>query len=126
MGKKYDNLWHFNHMTDPRSISKGSNMPGYPWLSDTKIDVGDTAVKMSALKTLGVPYDKDDIANASALVERQAKEISTDLKGKGVDVAWDSEMVALIAYLQRLGVHPENGKAAWALPSIPETQTAQK
>src|ERR1043165_6050903 len=56
VGGKYGNLWHFQHLFDPRSTSPGSNMPPYAFLVDKKLDLGDTAVKLAAMKTLGVPY----------------------------------------------------------------------
>ena len=106
VGGKYPNLWHYQHMIDPRSTSPGSNMPGYPWLLDARLDVGDTIVKLSALKRLGVPYSADALSNGAVDVEKQGMAISADLKSGGVDVAWDSELTALIAYLQRLGKNP--------------------
>jgi cytochrome c oxidase cbb3-type subunit I/II len=81
-------------------------MPGYGWLLDARLDVGDTIVKLSALKRLGVPYSADALSNGAVDVETQGMAISADLKSGGVDVAWDSELTALIAYLQRLGKNP--------------------
>jgi cytochrome c oxidase cbb3-type subunit I/II len=107
VGGKYSHLWHYQHLSDPRSTSPGSNMPSYAWLAQRKVDLGDTAVKLSALKTLGVPYTADDIAQGNRELEDSARAISRDLSAQGIDVAWDSEMVALISYLQRLGKHPQ-------------------
>ena len=83
-------------------------MPPYSWLADSAIDVEDTVVKVKAMKTLGVPYTADEIANCAADAEGMGKAIAADLKEQGVVVKWDSEMVALIAYLQRLGKHPDH------------------
>jgi len=91
---------------DPRATSQGSNMPPYAFLADRKLDLGDTAVKLAAMKTLGVPYAAQEIQNGNDELEKSARVIVADLKQQGVDVAWDSEMVALIAYLQRLGKNP--------------------
>jgi len=106
VGGKYPNLWHYNHMLNPRSTSPGSNMPNYPWLAENKVDFADTALKVKAMKTLGVPYTVDEIANAAQLAEKQAKVITEDLKQNGVTIEANTDLVALIAYLQRLGKHP--------------------
>jgi len=112
-GGKYPNLWHFQHMNDPQSTSPGSVMPTYSFLTDDKINLEHTALKLSAMKTLGVPYTSQDVSEGNEILERQARAISDDLRNEGEDVAWDSEMVALIAYLQRLGKNPENPLDAW-------------
>ena len=106
VGGKYSHLWHYQHLLDPRSTSPGSNMPSYAWLAGRKLDLGDTAVKLAALKTLGVPYAAADIAQGNGELEASGRAIAKELAAQGVDLAWDSEMVALIAYLQRLGKHP--------------------
>jgi cytochrome c oxidase cbb3-type subunit I/II len=106
VGGKYGNLWHYQHLLDPRATSPGSNMPPYAFLVERKVDLGDTAVKLAAMKTLGVPYRGQDIQNGNYELEASARAIVTDLRQQGVEVAWDSELVALIAYLQRLGKHP--------------------
>jgi cytochrome c oxidase cbb3-type subunit I/II len=103
VGTKYPNLWHYQHMTDPRSMSPGSLMPPYDWMADRKIDMGDTVVKLRAMKTLGVPYTDEDISEGSRRAEADGRAIAADLATQGVEVAWDSEMVAIIAYLQSLG-----------------------
>jgi cytochrome c oxidase cbb3-type subunit I/II len=105
IGGKYPNLWHYQHMIDPRSTSPGSNMPEYKFMADRKIDVGDTVLKVKAMKTLGVPYSAAEVGNAAAEAEQMGRAISQDLAAQGVTMAWDTEMVALIAYLQRLGKH---------------------
>ncbi|MBL8922576.1 MAG: cytochrome-c oxidase, cbb3-type subunit I [Myxococcaceae bacterium] len=103
IGGRYPNLWHYTHLMDPRATSAGSNMPGYPWLADGKIDVELGSKKLELMTTLGVPYTPEQITNAKADQQLQGEVISKDLAAQGVTVAWDSEMVALIAYLQRLG-----------------------
>jgi cytochrome c oxidase cbb3-type subunit I/II len=104
VGGKYPHAWHYEHFRDPRSISAGTNMPDYGWMMEHKLALEDTTVKMNALRTLGVPYSGDDITQASANLEKQARGISEELAKGGITLAWDSEMTALIAYLQRLGV----------------------
>lgn len=110
VGGKYPDLWHYKHMIDPRSTSAGSIMPAYPWLEKNKADYKNIAVKIAAMKTLGVPYTDKDVKDAAKLAEKQAQEISEALSwNDNVDLAWDSELTALISYLQRLGT-TNNGK----------------
>jgi cytochrome c oxidase cbb3-type subunit I/II len=102
-GNKYPNSWHYNHFMDPQSMSPGSIMPSYTWLYDSKVDTTKTPKMINAMRTLGVPYAEgfDKIANADLL--DQADKIKKNLKENKIDVASDDEVVALIAYMQRLG-----------------------
>lgn len=102
-GGKYGNAWHYNHLMDPRLMSPGSIMPEYGWLLTQKLDTSTTAVKIRAMQTLGVPYAKgyDKIANRD--LDKQAQEISDNLYADHIKVKKDKEIVAIIAYLQRLG-----------------------
>ena len=102
-GRKYPNTWHYLHLQDPRSISPGSIMPAYPWLMTQVLDVSTTAAKISAMRKLGVPYPEgfESIANDS--LTRQADRIALDLQKNGVAIEPDKDIIALIAYLQRLG-----------------------
>lgn len=106
------NSWHFKHMYDPRSVSDGSIMPAYPWLLENTYDTSMTAAKINAMITLGVPYEEGyaEVANKDVVI--QANEIVEDmrplLEEDGFEVAPDREIVALIAYLQRLGRDIEN------------------
>jgi cytochrome c oxidase cbb3-type subunit I/II len=102
-GGKYPDSWHFNHLYDPRSMSPGSLMPQYVWLIDNKLDTSNTAAKIRAMMKLGVPYPKgyDRIANVD--LARQEDMIVTSLKKDKIDTDPNAEIVALIAYLQRLG-----------------------
>jgi cytochrome c oxidase cbb3-type subunit I/II len=102
-GKKYPNLWHFLHMDDPRSVSPNSIMPVYPWLQNQTLDLATTPVKINALRKIGVPYDPGYEFKANDDLMKQAKEIGDDLRKQGIDVNNDNEIIALIAYLQRLG-----------------------
>ncbi|HNP19817.1 MAG TPA: cytochrome-c oxidase, cbb3-type subunit I [Fulvivirga sp.] len=104
VGAKYPNSWHYYHMLDPSAVSSGSIMPPYPWLFTTPIDLDETAGKIKALRTIGVPYPEgyEDIANEDLM--RQADKIAKSLLDEdGIEVASEAEIVALIAYLQRLG-----------------------
>jgi len=102
-GNKYPDSWHYHHMRDPGTMSPGSVMPPYPWLLDQKLDVSHTANKLNALRKVGVPYDDVQIKYATEDLQKQATEISDKLAKEGIKVAADREIVALIAYLQRLG-----------------------
>jgi cytochrome c oxidase cbb3-type subunit I/II len=103
IGGKYSNLWHYNHMLNPGGVSAGSIMPAYPWLFEQLIDKESTNKKIAALRTVGVPYPADYEELATAELELQAQRISGNLKMEGVEVSPDTEIVALIAYMQRLG-----------------------
>ncbi len=102
-GGKYPNLWHYNHLVDPRAVTAGSNMPPYKFLATSSVDLEKTRFKMRGLSKVGVPYTQADIDGSVENSREQGKAIAEDLKANGVTVAADSEMVALVAYLQRLG-----------------------
>ena len=123
VGGKYPDSWHFNHMYNPQRLNKTSIMPAYTWLFDNQaMDYSNTEAKMKAMRTLGVPYTDADIANAQKSIEIQASTIEKNLsidpdyvksyeeskkkaaaKGEKFVPMKDREIVALIAYLQRLG-----------------------
>lgn len=102
-GGKYPDSWHYNHMYDPRSMSPGSLMPQYVWLLDNEIDTASTPAKINAMITLGVPYDKDYAGRANKDLMEQANTIASNLKKDKIETAPNMEIIALIAYLQRLG-----------------------
>ena len=123
VGKKYSDSWHLNHMYDPQSTSPGSIMPAYPWLIYNRLDTSKTLKKMEVMIQLGVPYSESDMATAYEHMEAQAKQISGNIledpqfaeayqqekeQLSGDMEAFipleDREIVALIAYMQRLGV----------------------
>jgi cytochrome c oxidase cbb3-type subunit I/II len=104
VGKKYPNLWHLNHMIDPRSVTPKSIMPNYPWLMEKDTDFLVLRKKMSVMKKLGVPYMDEVVANADIHAQKQAQEIAADLERNGAPRGLaKKEIVALIAYLQSLG-----------------------
>ncbi|MBU0982547.1 MAG: cytochrome-c oxidase, cbb3-type subunit I [candidate division Zixibacteria bacterium] len=103
IGKKYPDAWHYNHMVDPTSMSPGSLMPPYPWLVDKQVDTETTPVKIRAMQKLGVPYPEGYDQRAVADLRAQADSIRVTLGAAGITVDQTSEIVALIAYLQRLG-----------------------
>lgn len=102
-GGKYSNAWHFNHLVDPQTMSPGSIMPPYEWLSTQALDTTSTVAKINAMRTLGVPYVEGYEYQANQDLDAQAKEIAADLRKNNIKVKSDAEIVALIAYLQRLG-----------------------
>ncbi len=102
-GKKYPNLWHYLHMQDPTTVSPGSLMPKYPWLITQTLNTSTTEAKINALRSIGVPYEIGFEKIANAELQKQAEEIAQDLQKQRVDVTSDKEIIALIAYLQRLG-----------------------
>jgi cytochrome c oxidase cbb3-type subunit I/II len=108
VGGKYPDSWHYNHMLDPTSMSPGSIMPAYPWLFDDQVDVSSTVSKIKAMKRLGVPYGEGYENKAAADMEKQAKGIAESLKKDGIQTLPDREIVALIAYLQRMGTDIKN------------------
>jgi cytochrome c oxidase cbb3-type subunit I/II len=103
VGAKYPNSWHYNHMMDPTSMSPGSIMPPYPWLYDQKIDYSILPAKIKVLRRLGTPYPVGFDQMAVEDAQKQAQGIVANLKKEDIDVLPDKEIVALIAYLQRLG-----------------------
>jgi cytochrome c oxidase cbb3-type subunit I/II len=104
VGGKYSDGWHFNHMENPRSMSPGSIMPAYPWLLSQKLDSTVAGDRMRALRKIGVPYTDEDIRNAQKSIDAQSKVVVVNLAvGSVTNAPADREIVALIAYLQRLG-----------------------
>jgi cytochrome c oxidase cbb3-type subunit 2 len=87
VGKRYSDAWHRVHLLNPRNVVPESNMPAFPWLDERALDGAQTASKMRALRSVGVPYTEEDIAGAQAAVENK------------------KEIQALIAFLQQLGTH---------------------
>ena len=108
IGGKYPDSWHFYHMLEPESMSPGSIMPPYPWLFEQSWDKDRLPAKIRAMQTLGVPYEEGYDAQALSDAETQAKGISDGLATEGLRVSPDTEIVALIAYLQRLGTDIKN------------------
>jgi cytochrome c oxidase cbb3-type subunit I/II len=109
VGGKYPDAWHYNHMEDPVSISPGSIMPAYPWLITQELDTSVAQTRMRALRKAGVPYTDEEIQGALASIEAQSQGIVANLAVGGVDDAPpDREIIALIAYLQRLGTDIKN------------------
>lgn len=103
-GGKRPNFWHFRHMIDPREMTPGSIMPTYEWLVKKKTGYDILPKKLSVMAAMGVPYSQDEIDNAVANAKAQALEITEEMASSGVEVKMqDKQIIALIAYLQRLG-----------------------
>jgi cytochrome c oxidase cbb3-type subunit I/II len=103
VGGKYQNSWHFYHMLNPGKFVKGSLMPPYAYLFDAAIDTAGTRARIEAMQTLGVPYEKGYQEVAVDSLMAQANLIAEDLRKGGIPIESDREIIALIAYLQRLG-----------------------
>ena len=120
VGGKYPDAWHYEHMRDPRSTTPGSVMPPYAWLLERRIDPEDVRASVRALQKVGVPYSDADVENVPASVQEQAQGIVDRLRGAGIQAAPDLEIVAMIAYLQRLGVDGRRAiDAGLTAPSTP-------
>jgi cytochrome c oxidase cbb3-type subunit I/II len=78
-------------------------MPAYPWLFTQTLDISSTKAKLNAMRILGVPYTNEQINQADELLKAQAQSIADDLAAQGANIRPDAEIIAMIAYLQRLG-----------------------
>lgn len=104
VGKKYPDMWHFQHMMDPRSVTPNSIMPKYGWLVTKDTDFLTLRKEFSVLKMMGVPYDEETVANADIIAQKQAAEVAASLVAQGAPAGLEKkQIVALIAYLQALG-----------------------
>jgi cytochrome c oxidase cbb3-type subunit I/II len=104
VGGKYPDLWHYRHMMDPREVNPGSVMPAYTWLFRDKIAFSQLPRKLKVLQTLGDGYSDGEIAGAADQAREEAQAIAAGLEKQGVPAGMaDREIIAMIAYLQRLG-----------------------
>ena len=95
--------WHYNHFFNPQKMVAQSIMPPYPWIINSTLNTGSTAKKIRVMQTLGVPYPEGYADKAVEDLKKQAAGIAQGLRDGGIDVADDKEVIALIAYIQRLG-----------------------
>ncbi len=110
VGGKYSHMWHYRHFDKPQEVTAGSIMPRYTWLFNQKTDFDSLPKKLAAMQTMGVPYSNEEIAGGIEAAKAQAKLIAEELSNSGVPIAIENkEVIALIAYLQRLGT--DYGKA---------------
>jgi len=112
IGGKYGDSWHYNHLMDPRLMSPGSIMPGYDWLITQKLDTTTTVAKINAMRKVGVPYAAGYEKVANRELGKQAQGIADDLAKDHIKVKSDKEVIAIIAYLQRLGTDIKANKTA--------------
>ncbi len=104
--------WHYTHLMDPRKINAQSIMPKYPWLAENEIDISSTPAKIRVMQYLGVPYPEGYDQQAIADVKLQAEKISAGLQSQGINVPASKQVIALIAYIQRLGTDVGDSKTA--------------
>ncbi|MCF6171142.1 MAG: cytochrome-c oxidase, cbb3-type subunit I [Bacteroidales bacterium] len=95
--------WHYTHLVDPQQLNPESIMPPHPWLAESELDVTNTPSKIDVMTYLGVPYPEGYADQAVADLQAQAAIIAQGLRDAGIEVEDNSEIIALIAYLQRLG-----------------------
>ena len=115
IGGRYPHLWHVRHMDDPRSTTPQSIMPAYPWLARTPIDAAAVERGVAAQVTLGVPYTPAEVAGAPGAAREQARRIGEEIVQQGGPAGLEGQqIVALIAYLQRLGTDIQKSPAAAA------------
>lgn len=90
-------------MENPRNVSPGSIMPNYDWLLKQNLDNSTLESKINVMRTLGVPYAPGYEKQALQDLTKQAEELATDLQKNGAPAESNKEIIALIAYLQRMG-----------------------
>lgn len=113
VGGKYNHMWHYRHMEDPRSVVPQSLMPAYPWLITDDTNYSSLRRKLQVLQKLGHPYTNEEVENAQELAIAEAQKITEELNRSGISMdVRDKQIVALIAYLQRLGTDIEKIKQA--------------
>ncbi|MFU8844319.1 MAG: cytochrome-c oxidase, cbb3-type subunit I [Bacteroidales bacterium] len=103
-GKIYKpDSWHYEHFVNPQKTNIQSIMPPYPWLAQNDLDIESTPKKIRVMQKLGVPYPAGYDEKATDELVNQASKIAKGLKDSGIDVEYQKEIIAIIAYMQRLG-----------------------
>lgn len=115
---KRPDSWHYNHLMDPRLMSPGSIMPAYPWLLDNELDTASTPAKIRAMQTLGVPYPEGYDGTANQDIVKQEIQIKLSLADDKIKTGSNKEVIALIAYLQRLGKDIEANPASTPVAEV--------
>jgi cytochrome c oxidase cbb3-type subunit I/II len=103
VGGKYSDSWHYIHMLNPKNIEQKSIMPLYPWLFDDDVNTEYTVKRITLMRKLGVPYPEGYEDQVMADYEKQRDEIVARLAKDEIEANPNKEIIALIAYLQRLG-----------------------
>ena len=106
------NSWHYNHLMNPRKINAQSIMPQYSWLAENEIDIESTPAKIRVMQYLGVPYPEGYDKKAIDDTKAQAEIIAAGLRADGIDITASKQIIALIAYIQRLGTDVGDSKSA--------------
>ena len=115
IGGKYPDAWHYNHMDDPTITSPGSIMPRYPWLLTQNMDTNSLPARIKALRKVGVPYPAGyENGEAQKDLDAQAAKIVENLKAGSIQGQPNKEIIAMIAYLQRLGTDIKGSEASTA------------
>ena len=125
IGGKYPDAWHYNHLNNPRVTSPGSIMPNYPWLLSQKLDTSSLPARISALRKVGVPYPAGYEAQAQKDLDTQAAKVVANLATGTIKCDPDKEIIAVIAYLQRLGTDIKKAPTAAAQAPVTPVKTAQ-
>jgi cytochrome c oxidase cbb3-type subunit I/II len=136
-GGRKNHLWHLKHFVNPQQISPGTVMPGYTWLFKDKVEYSTLAGRVHVMQQLGVPYSDAEVAGAVPAAQAQAKQIVDELRlqaeAGGEDLSSlelqkleNRKVIALVAYLQRLGVDLKKPATPEAAPANPATQPATK
>ena len=124
IGGKYPHLWHVRHMEDPQAITPQSIMPAYPWLSTKPIDFAAIQPRVDAMIMLGVPYG-EAVQRAEEMAREQARTIGEEIVAQGGPAGLeDKEIVALVAYLQRMGTDIKKPAPAPDEPTNPVAELA--
>jgi len=124
VGGKYPNMWHFQHLMDPRSTSIGSVMPAYPWLFRQLTDIPALTSKIRVLTGFGVPFPPRSPAQIQESSLEQGRQITDDLAKNGIKISPEKEIIAVIAYLQQLGKYAPPDAAPSPAPGTPTTAQA--
>jgi len=119
VGGKYPDSWHYYHMYDPTSMSPGSLMPPYMHMFEDPLDTTTTKRKIEAMRTMGVPYAADFPAHANDHLSAQQDKIVASLKKDGIEAQKEMEIIAVIAYLQRVGTDIKAKEVVEAKPANP-------
>jgi len=124
-GGKQSPLWHIRHFQNPSDVTPKSIMPPYPWLLNKSLDFKSISKRVEVMTHLGVPYTSEEVLGAEKLARAQAKDMADDIAKQGGPTGLeDKEVIAVVAYLQRLGVdlHKAPEPTAPATPSTPPAE----
>ena len=124
-GGKQSNLWQYLHLINPSEVTPGTVMPTYGWLKERKTDFASLPKRLRAMRALGVPYTDEEMANGVDLAKAQGIDVAGKIVAQGGPKGLeDKEVVALIAYLQRLGTDLFAKPAAPPAPNASPAKTA--